>query len=63
MILARCTSPAWGWVFLVDVTGVGGILIPSVLILLSGLGIHTTMGTVLTPFLPLGLVALVLYNI
>lgn len=37
------------------VTGVGGILIPPALILLSGLDAHTAMGTALASFLPLAL--------
>ena len=48
--------------FLVGVTGVGGILIPPALILLSGLEAHTAMGTALASFLPLGLAGAWLYR-
>ena len=48
--------------FLVGVTVVGGILNPPALILLSGLGTHTAMGTALASFLPLSLVGTWLYH-
>ena len=47
---------------LVGLTGVGGILIPPALILLSGLEPHEAMGTALASFLPLGLAGTVMYR-
>ena len=47
---------------LVGLTGVGGILIPPALILLSGLEPHEAMGTALASFLPLGLVGTFMYR-
>ena len=47
---------------LVGLTGVGGILVPPGLILLSGLEPHGAMGTALASFLPIGLVGTVMYR-
>lgn len=47
---------------LVGLTGVGGILVPPGLILLSGLEPHAAMGTALASFLPLGLAGTVMYR-
>ena len=47
---------------LVGLTGVGGILIPPALILLSGLEPHEAMGTALASFLPLGLAGTFMYR-
>ena len=47
---------------LVGLTGVGGILIPPALILLSGLEPHEAMGTALASFLPLGLAGTYMYR-
>ena len=47
---------------LVGLTGVGGILVPPGLILLSGLEPHEAMGTALASFLPIGLVGTVMYR-
>ena len=47
---------------LVGLTGVGGILIPPALILLSGLEPHEAMGTALASFLPLGLAGPFMYR-
>lgn len=55
MVLAALYITCLSVGFLVGVTGVGGILIPPALILLSGLDAHTAMGTALASFLPLGL--------
>ena len=46
----------------VGLTGVGGILIPPALILLSGLEPHEAMGTALASFLPLGLAGTFMYR-
>ena len=46
---------------LVGMTGVGGILVPPALILMSGMEAHTAMGTALASFLPLGLLGTVMY--
>lgn len=47
---------------LVGLAGVGGILIPPALILLSGLEPHEAMGTALASFLPVGVAGTVLYR-
>ena len=47
---------------LVGLTGVGGILVPPALILLSGLEPHEAMGTALASFLPLGLAGTIMYR-
>ncbi len=47
---------------LVGLAGVGGILIPPALILLSGLDAHTAMGTALTSLLALGVVGTWTYH-
>ena len=47
---------------LVGLTGVGGILIPPALILLSGLEPHEAMGTALASFLPIALVGTFMYR-
>lgn len=47
---------------LVGLTGVGGILIPPALILLSGLEPHEAMGTALASFLPIALVGTYMYR-
>lgn len=48
--------------FLVGLAGVGGILIPPALILLSGLEAHTAMGTALASFFPLALAGSWVYH-
>lgn len=48
--------------FLGGVAGVGGILLPPALILLSGLDTHTAMGTALASFLPLSLLGAWLHH-
>ena len=47
---------------LVGLTGVGGILVPPALILLSGLEPHEAMGTALASFLPVAAVGTLLYR-
>ena len=47
---------------LVGLAGVGGILVPPVLILMSGLEPHTAMGTALTSFIGTGFVGTWLYH-
>lgn len=48
--------------FLVGLAGVGGILVPPVLILMSGLEPHTAMGTALASFIGTGFVGTWLYH-
>lgn len=47
--------------FLGAVTGVGGVLIPPVLMFAGGLETHAAMGTALASFFPLSLVSAVIY--
>lgn len=47
---------------LVGLTGVGGILVPPALILLSGLEPHKAMGTALASFLPIALAGTFMYR-
>lgn len=49
--------------FIVGCSGIGGILVPPILVLWSGFEPHLAMGTALSSFLPLALVGVYMYGV